>query len=81
MLSWRPIQLPPPGRNDCGPGGRRGIKLYHTTARCESTNENGKESGARFSGFWLCSAAAVARAHTAGCETESEEELNRRSAR
>jgi hypothetical protein len=24
MLSRRPIQLPPPGRNDCGPGGRRG---------------------------------------------------------
>jgi hypothetical protein len=24
MLSQRPIQMPPPGRNDCGPGGRRG---------------------------------------------------------
>jgi hypothetical protein len=37
LLSRRPFQLPPPGRNDCGPGGRRGtipyrtIRLYHTT--------------------------------------------------
>jgi hypothetical protein len=31
MLSRRPIQLPPPGRNDCGPGGRRGTIPYHTT--------------------------------------------------
>jgi hypothetical protein len=30
MLSWRPIQLPPPGCNDCGPGGRRGTIPYHT---------------------------------------------------
>jgi hypothetical protein len=30
MLSRRPIQLPPPGRNDCGPGGRRGTIPYHT---------------------------------------------------
>jgi hypothetical protein len=31
MLSRRPIQLPPPGRNDCGPGVRRGTIPYHTT--------------------------------------------------
>jgi hypothetical protein len=30
MLSRRPIQLPPLGRNDCGPGGRRGTIPYHT---------------------------------------------------
>jgi hypothetical protein len=30
MLSRRPIQLPPPGRNDCGPGGRRRTIPYHT---------------------------------------------------
>jgi hypothetical protein len=30
MLSRPPIQLPPPGRNDCGPGGRRGTIPYHT---------------------------------------------------
>jgi hypothetical protein len=30
MLSWRPIQLPPTGHNDCGPGGRRGTISYHT---------------------------------------------------
>jgi hypothetical protein len=30
MLSRRPIQLPPPGRNDCGSGGRRGTIPYHT---------------------------------------------------
>jgi hypothetical protein len=29
----RPIQLPPPGRNDCGPGGRRGTIPYHTRLR------------------------------------------------
>jgi hypothetical protein len=28
-----PIQLPPLGRNDCGPGGRRGTIPYHTKIR------------------------------------------------
>jgi hypothetical protein len=38
MLSRRPIQLPPPGRNDCGPGGRsmvwipsRGVRVLVPT--------------------------------------------------
>jgi hypothetical protein len=30
ILSRRPIQLPPLGRNDFGPGGRRGTIPYHT---------------------------------------------------
>jgi hypothetical protein len=29
-LSRRPVQMPPPGRNDCGPGGRRGTIPYHS---------------------------------------------------
>jgi hypothetical protein len=39
MLSRRPIQLPPLGRNDCGPGGRRGTIPYNriviTTRTCK----------------------------------------------
>jgi hypothetical protein len=31
MLSRRPVQLPPPGRNDCGPVGRTGATPYRRT--------------------------------------------------
>jgi hypothetical protein len=30
-LSRRPVQVPPPDRTDCGPGGRRGTIAYHVS--------------------------------------------------
>jgi hypothetical protein len=45
MLSWRPIQLPPAGRNDCGPGGRRGTIPYHTMPYHTAAYPAGGEGG------------------------------------
>jgi hypothetical protein len=53
LLSRRPIQLPPPGRNDCGPGGRRGTIPYHTIRGRASAGQRarpGEAGGHRYCG-------------------------------